>query len=348
MASTLVGCAFPNPAWGKTKSTRFAVGWTRLVGRNRHQGIQIALSRMDTDTLQETYRTALLEDILPFWLRHGLDSQNGGYFSSLDRDGRLLDSDKSVWVQGRFAWLLPTLCQSFGANDQWLATAKSGLKFIDRHCIDPDDGLMWFHVTAEGRGGRRYRFSEAFACMANAAYFRCTGDQACAAKAAGFFQTFKPTKGSFALPISPQFTGTRPSKGIGVPMIGINMAQTCRAAGVPGIDWDAEISASIAEIQSDFVHPDIGCVMETVAVDGTRIDHHFDGRTLNPGHAIEAAWFISGSQASGEGTALIALGTQMLDWMWERGWDKEYGGMLYFVGVDGKPVQEYWHDMKFW
>ncbi len=38
----------------------------------------------------------------------------------------------------------------------------------------------------------------------------------------------------------------------------------------------------------------------------------------------------------------------MLDWMWKRGWDEQFGGMLYFVGVDRKPVQEYWHDMKFW
>ena len=34
--------------------------------------------------------------------------------------------------------------------------------------------------------------------------------------------------------------------------------------------------------------------------------------------------------------------------MWRRGWDAEYGGLLYFVDVNGLPVQEYWHDMKFW
>ena len=38
----------------------------------------------------------------------------------------------------------------------------------------------------------------------------------------------------------------------------------------------------------------------------------------------------------------------MLDWMWARGWDQEFGGFLYFTDVHGKPVQEYWHDMKFW
>ncbi len=45
---------------------------------------------------------------------------------------------------------------------------------------------------------------------------------------------------------------------------------------------------------------------------------------------------------------LIRMGTQMLDWMWERGWDKDHGGILYFVDLHGLPVQDYWHDMKFW
>jgi N-acylglucosamine 2-epimerase len=45
---------------------------------------------------------------------------------------------------------------------------------------------------------------------------------------------------------------------------------------------------------------------------------------------------------------LIKLGCTMLDWMWERGWDQEYGGLFYFRDLNNKPVQEYWQDMKFW
>jgi len=88
-------------------------------------------------------------------------------------------------------------------------------------------------------------------------------------------------------------------------------------------------------------------VMETVAPDGSVIDH-FDGRTLNPGHAIEAAWFVMREGKLRGDRELVALGCRMLDWMWERGWDPDYGGVLYFVDLRGLPVQEYWHDMKFW
>ena len=88
--------------------------------------------------------------------------------------------------------------------------------------------------------------------------------------------------------------------------------------------------------------------MESVAPNGDIVDH-FDGRLLNPGHAIEGAWFIHvGRKIPQVIHALIQLGCNMLDWMWERGWDSEFGGLFYFRDLHSKPVQEYWQDMKFW
>ncbi len=301
--------------------------------------------------LRDIYRSTLLDDVVPFWLKHSLDAENGGYITSLDRDGSRIDSDKGIWIQGRFAWLLAHLHNSVGPNDTWLAASKSGIDFLDQFGTDPKDNLMWFHVTENGLPirKRRYRFSEAFACIANAAFFEATGEERYAAQATQLFDTFLAHHRDATLsPFPPKFTGTRPSKGIGNPMILVNTAQICRRAGIEG-DWDQIISEAIREITIHFVHPDIECVMETVASDGSRIDDHFDGRTLNPGHAIEAGWFIlEEAKHRGNDPELITLGCRMLDWMWQRGWDTEYGGMLYFVSVDEKPVQEYWHDMKFW
>lgn len=42
------------------------------------------------------YRNVLLDDVVPFWLRHAIDSEHGGIFTALDRDGSLLDTDKSI------------------------------------------------------------------------------------------------------------------------------------------------------------------------------------------------------------------------------------------------------------
>ena len=130
-------------------------------------------------------------------------------------------------------------------------------------------------------------------------------------------------------------------------MIMMNTAQQLRdTIGDPRCDeW---ISKWIHEIETYFVKDDIQCVMEQVAPDGSIIDH-IDGRTLNPGHAMEGAWFIlHEAKHRNNDPELIHLGCRMLDYMWERGWDPQYGGLFYFRDVHDKPVQEYWHDMKFW
>jgi len=88
-------------------------------------------------------------------------------------------------------------------------------------------------------------------------------------------------------------------------------------------------------------------LLEVVATDGAIIDH-FDGRQLNPGHALEAAWFIMHEGKLRNDQRLIQVGRTILDWMWQRGWDQECGGIFYFRDLRGLPVQEYWHDMKFW
>ena len=130
-------------------------------------------------------------------------------------------------------------------------------------------------------------------------------------------------------------------------MISLVTAQEMRTC-LGDDSFNGDIDACIAEIQQDFVKPELECVMETVGVKGELLDH-FDGRLLNPGHAIEGAWFIlNEARRRGNDAALIKLGCNMLDWMWARGWDVDHGGIFYFRDVHGKPVQEYWHDMKFW
>lgn len=293
------------------------------------------------------YKNQLLNDTIPFWFPRSIDEEYGGYLFMRDQDGSLIDDDKAVWIQGRGAWLLSTLCNTVEPRKDWLDGAKSGIDFLNKYGFDTD-GQMFFHLTRDGQPirKRRYYFSETFAVIANAAYAKASGDEQAAERARYLFGKcieYSTTPG--LLPA--KFTGNRPAKGIGVPMIMMNTAQQLRETiGDPRCDeW---ITKWIEEIKNDFVKEDIKCVMEQVAPDGSIIDH-IDGRTLNPGHAIEGAWFIlHEAKYRNNDPELIELGCKMLDYMWERGWDKEHGGILYFKDVYDKPVQEYWQDMKFW
>jgi len=306
---------------------------------------------MNADRLNEletVYRTGLLQDTLPFWMNHGVDDDHGGYVTSLNRVGTVLDTDKSVWQQGRFAWMLSTLYNRVEKNPAWLNAAESGIDFLRRHAFDTD-GRMYFQLTREGRPlrKRRYAFSEAFASMAFAAYAKASGDgtardQAIKLHALFVHDAIEGQRGEPKVDAT-----TRPMQGIGPYMILINLSQVLRE-NLELPDMESWIDLAIDKIRADFVKPNLHAVMETVGSDGEILDY-FDGRMLNPGHAIEAAWFIMQESRHRNGDeALRDLGTTMLDWMWERGWDTEHGGMLYNVDVYGLPVAEYWHDMKFW
>ena len=297
------------------------------------------------------YRETLLGDVIPFWLRHGLDREHGGIFTALDRDGTLLDTDKSVWFQGRAGWMFATLFNTIEPRAEWLEAARSCVEFSRRHGHSAG-GKMWFTVTREGLPlrMRRYVFSESFAAISYAAFAKATGEARAADDAVKAFETylrFSFTPGA----ILPKYEPARPTKGIGALMIGIATAQELRAnlgdVRVSGRSCSEWIDAWIAEIARDFLKPEHEALMEVVAPDGSVLDH-LDGRALNPGHAIECAWFIMHEGALRQDSRLIRLGAQILDWMWARGWDDEFGGLYYFRDLRGLPVQEYWHDMKFW
>lgn len=302
----------------------------------------------DLNKLGEFYRNQLLEDVVPFWFPRSVDRKYGGFLHCLDKDGTLVDSDKSVWAQGRMSWMLLSLYSSLEQRSEWLEWAESGLKFITDHCID-SDGRMFFHVTREGLPirKRRYAYSECFASMAFAAHAGITGNTESKENAESFLNTY--LKVNFEPGASaPKFTETRPMSGIGSRIMTINLMQELRTHLGDKPVYTQWIDRCIDEIETLFLKPDLQAVMETVSPEGKIIDH-FDGRTLNPGHAIEGGWFIlEEARYRNNDSRLIQIGCNMIDWMLTRGWDREKGGIFYFRDIYDKPIQEYWHNMKFW
>ncbi len=307
------------------------------------------MSAARVDALLATYRDGLLDSTLPFWFPRCVDEEHGGFMFSRDQDGSLLDSDKAIWLQGRASWLLATLFAEVEPRPQWLRWSRHGIDFLRRHGFD-DDGRMFFLVDREGRPlrKRRYIFSETFMIAALAAYGRAAGDTAAVQEALALYQRVLDhlhTPGALPSKWDPH---NRPMRGLAVPMIMIVTAQILRQALPDPAFCNRWIDHYIDEIRRYHMKPELETVLETTGPNGEFLDH-FDGRTLNPGHAIEAAWFIlHESQVRGNDPALLRMGLTILDWMWVRGWDREYGGITYFVDVRGLPVQEYWHDMKFW
>lgn len=176
------------------------------------------------------YKADLTENILPFWLENGLDRKNGGIFTALDRDGTLMDTDKSVWFQGRFAFVCAFAYNRIERNPEWLAAAKSTIDFIEKYCIDTD-GHMFFEVTAEGVPvrKRRYLFSECFAAIAMSEYSIASGDKAYGQKALDLFKRILHMSSTPGF-LEPKFREGFVGKGHSLTMILINTASRIRAA----------------------------------------------------------------------------------------------------------------------
>lgn len=296
----------------------------------------------------EKYRKDLVDNILPFWLKHGLDRVNGGVYTCVDREGRLMDTTKSVWFQGRCAFTYSFAYNNVEKRPEYLEMAKSCLDFIEAHCFDPEDGRMYFEVTADGTPlrKRRYVFSECFAAIAMSEYSLATRDKEYARKALALFkeiQRFIATPGI----LQPKYEPSLQAIGHSVTMILINTASRIREA-IADPCLDEQIEKSIDAIRRYFLHPEYKALLEMVTPDGKLIDT-IAGRTINPGHCIETAWFLlEESCYRGWDKELTDMALQILDWSWEWGWDEEFGGIINFKDCKGFPAQDYSQDMKFW
>lgn len=295
----------------------------------------------------ESYKKDLTENIMPFWMEYGLDRENGGVYTCVNRDGSLMDTTKSVWFQGRFAFICSFAYNNVEKKQEWLDAAKSTLEFIEKHCFD-EQGHMYFSVTAEGKPlrKRRYVFSETFAAIAMSEYALATGDQHWAKRA---IQVFEDTQRFLATPgfLPAKFEADVKLQGHSIVMILINVGSCIRKV-VNDPKLTQQIDESIEKLKKYFIHPEFKCLLETVGENGEFIDTNMT-RTINPGHCIETSWFImEEAKLRGWDKPMFDLALQVFDWSWDWGWDKQYGGIINFRDCKNLPPQDYSQDMKFW
>lgn len=299
----------------------------------------------DIAAYKNMYYDTMMNNFVPFWMEFSLDHEFGGYLCGFDRDGELIYTDKPVWHQGRSLWMYSKLYNEFGKKQEWLDAAKLGYDFINEHCFD-EKGHMYFRVTREGKPlvNRRYYFSEAFAIMGYCEYYLATGNEEVRERAIKLFEKFHyyyTTPGVFPPKVNPE---TRQLRGHSIVMIMLNVCQHMRRIDDKPL-YDELITNSINTITNLFVHEDKKVLLETVGPNGEFVDSP-DGRTINPGHSMETAWFIMTEAIHRKDAALMKKAMDITLWSLERGWDKEKGGVFYFLDVNNKPVLKLEWDMK--
>jgi N-acylglucosamine 2-epimerase len=300
--------------------------------------------------LVNQYKSALLDDVLPFWLNHSLDREYGGYFTCLDRQGHVFDTDKFMWLQNRQVWMFSTLYNQLPdlpQREEWLAVAAHGATFLAAHGRD-SEGNWYFSLDRQGRPLTQAFsiFSDCFAAMAYSQFALATKQNWAKDVALQAYHNYLRRQDNPKGKYTKGYPGTRLLKALAIPMILANLTLEM-AWLLDDVTLESTLTATVQEVMIDFYDADRGLMYEHVTPEGGHLNC-MDGRLINPGHGIEAMWFM---MAIGERRNDLALINQAIDitlGTLNFAWDQEFGGIYYFMDADGHPPQQLEWNQKLW
>ena len=302
---------------------------------------------MDILKYKEIYRENLLNDVIPFWRNNSEDKEYGGFFTCLDEKGQVYDTDKFIWLQGRQIWTFSMLYNQVEQKKEWIDFAIRGAEFLMANGHD-ESGNWYFSLTREGKPLTQpfNIFSDCFAAMGFAQLFKATKNETYKKIALDTFKNIIKRKDDPKGIYNKTFPDTRPLQSFSLPMILCNLVMEMEHILEPEM-VEQTIQNGIHSVMNVFYKPEFGLILENVAPDGSFSDS-FEGRLINPGHGIEAMWFIMDLAARSDDRELIRKAVDITINTLEHSWDKKYGGIYYFMDIKGNPTQQLEWDQKLW
>lgn len=295
----------------------------------------------------EIYKDELLNEVIPFWEKYSLDNDCGGFFTCLTQNGEVYDTDKFIWLQARQVWMFSTLYKSVQKKKLWKEMAVSGADFLEKHGRD-QKGNWYFSLNQSGRPlVQPYNiFSDCFAAMAFGKLYEIAPEERYKKISTNTFANILKRQHNPKGNYNKAVPGTRNLQNFALPMILCNLSLELEP--LLGSDSVTEITDSVIDlVMNTFYDETSGLVLENVSDKGEFMDC-FEGRLLNPGHAIEAMWFVMNLGIRKNDKALIEQAEKIMFQQLEHGWDDEHGGIFYFMDVKGYPTQQLEHDQKLW
>ncbi len=301
----------------------------------------------DFKQLAALYKNTLFNNVIPFWEQHSIDWEQGGYFTCLDRQGKVYDTDKFIWLQNRQVWIFSMLYNQVEAKEDWLKIAANGAHFLAKNGRD-DEGNWYFSLTRDGHPlVQPYNiFSDCFAAMAFSKYALASGEEWAKEIALQSYHNVLRRKDDPKGKYNKTYPNTRPMKSLAVPMILANLSLE--------MDWLLPhdqlahiLDTTVQEVMHDFLDQERGLMYEHVSPDGSHLDS-FEGRLINPGHGIEAMWFIMDIANRQHDTQTINRAVDVVMNILNFAWDHEHGGLYYFMDAKGHPPQQLEWDQKLW
>lgn len=302
---------------------------------------------MDAYKLREIYLNELKNEILPFWINHSLDNSFGGYFTCLDNNGKVYDTDKFTWLQARQVWLFAYMYEHLEQKDNYLQIAELGASFLSKNGWTGNYD-WYFSLTREGTPLiQPYNiFSNIFATLAFGQLGKVTGNNDYLNLSLKTYERILERSNNPKGIYNKHYPNTRNLKNFALPMIMCNLTHELSFI-LPSSNTESFTDELIQSIFGEFYNEEYGVILENVLNDGSFSDS-FEGRLVNPGHILEAMWFIMDIAHERGDYALIEKSVNLILKMIEYGWDNEFGGIFYFKDVLGKPMLQLEWDQKLW
>ena len=307
---------------------------------------------MDWLACSKKYRDELVDSVIPFWEKHCVDREFGGYFTSLDRDGSVYDTTKYMWMQWRVVYMFAEIYLAGYEKANYVDIAKQGFDFLYRHGRD-EKGRYYFALNRQGVPAMApySLFSDCFAAMGAAKLYKITGESLYAEAATEAMNNYleRAKSGRSALQWDKSLPGKTAYLSLGHYMMMANLGQIMHEC-LDSREFDSAMDTALDMVLNKFYSPDFGLVFENMPAKGDKPDLESSiGRQMNPGHVLEAMWFLLNylkdvPDSQDKVAAVAKIISNTLDF----GWDKHFGGIFYFMDALGKPHLELQHDMKLW
>ena len=288
--------------------------------------------------VRRRYEHELFDRIVPFWEKHSVDRECGGFITCLSRDGSAYDTFKHLWMQWREVYMFAALWNAGYRERRYLDLALHGFDFLWRHGRMSDGSYHYMldrrgAVLSDADGGQEV-FTESFAAIGCAELYRATGEERFRKEALSAYSVYRRKTAG----------GSGKYDLLAYPMIELNVLQVMRTAFG---GYDDEIDDCIRRIRR-FAHPETGIMFERAPKSGGfELDTQF-GRFVNPGHALEGLSFIMHRLEEKSDAELLAFVRKEVRIMGEFGWDANEGGIWYFRDAFGKPMSRHEYFLKAW
>ncbi len=299
------------------------------------------------EELAALYRKTLFDDVIPFWSQHSIDDQYGGFFTCLDRQGTVYDTDKFLWLQCRQVWMYSMLYNRYEKKPKWLKIAQNGARFLKKYGMN-NQGSWYFSLNREGQPLIQPHsiFSDCFAALALGQYALASGEQESRDIAVRTFQNILKRKENPKGIYNKSYPGTRPMISLSLPMILANLALELEWLLEPE-EVEQALDMCVHEVCTLFLDTERMLIRENVSPDGTPVDC-FEGRQITPGHGIEAmGFFMDIARRRGDQKLAKLCGEVTLSSL-EFGWDRRHEGLFYFMDIEEKAPQQLEWDQKLW